>query len=162
MTSFRNFEHSSLPTSLIKQKKRNWARNYMWDFYDFMIMIFHSLTYPKTWGRGPKRLKNTWNWSFLVGFSTPPCWLWSRSKLKSIEHENTFGKLIIPHNSNISCSFTHPKTWEKWLKRLKIPENGHFCRSEHSSLLTSITKQILKPARHATLCGIFIMSFNSN
>ena len=31
--SFHNFEHSSLPTLLIKQKKRNWAPNYMRDIY---------------------------------------------------------------------------------------------------------------------------------
>ena len=26
---FHNFDHSSLPVSLIKQNKNNWARNYM-------------------------------------------------------------------------------------------------------------------------------------
>ena len=128
MTSFRNFEHFSLPTSLIKQKKRNWARNYMWDFYDFMIKFFHSLTYPKTWGRGPKRLKNTWNWSFLIWkngpklgknhqkwsffipLNTPPCWSWSQSKLNLIGHATTCDSLIISCNSNIRDSFTRPKT----------------------------------------------------
>ena len=34
--SFHNFEHSFLPTLLKKQKKSKWARNYMWDFYDFV------------------------------------------------------------------------------------------------------------------------------
>ena len=58
------FEHSSLPTLLIKQNKNNWARNYMWHSHYFMafLLFFHYFVQleqercPKTEGKGPKRL----------------------------------------------------------------------------------------------------------
>ena len=53
MTSFHNFEHSFLPTPFIKQKKLNWVRNYMCDFYDFVK--FYNKPYPnlpKNFGKG--------------------------------------------------------------------------------------------------------------
>ena len=100
---------------------------------------------------------------FFVGFSTPPCWPRSQSRSKSIGYENTCGTLTISRNSNISCSFTYPKTWGIWPKRLKkYLKMVIFCRFEHSSLLTSIIRQILKPIRYATPCSSLIMSCNSN
>ena len=37
------FEHSSLPLSIIKQDKNNWARNCMWHYYHFMLFQYKSL-----------------------------------------------------------------------------------------------------------------------
>ena len=116
-----------------------------------------------TLGKGPKRLKYLKLIIFFVGFSTPPCWPRSQSRSKSIGYENLCGTLTISCNSNISSSFTYSKTWGIWPKQLKkYLKMVNFCRFEHSSLLTSIIRQILKPIRYATPCSSLIMSCNSN
>ena len=72
--SFHNFEHSSLPTFL-RKKKRNWARNYMRDFYHF-AQFFNKPSFNLAKNLRKKRskgLKIPEIDHFLVGFSTLPC-----------------------------------------------------------------------------------------
>ena len=117
--------------------------------------ISHLLTCPKTWGKGPKRRKNTKKWSFFISLSTPPCWLRLQSKLKHIGHPTTCSILIISLNSKKSYSLTSPTSWGKWPKRLNILKNDHFsCWSQSQSKS--------KSNGYATTCGTFTISCSSN
>ena len=49
-----------------------------------------------------------------------------QDKIKTIEHASNSDTFSISCYFNISHSLTCPKTWEKGLKRLKIPKNDHF------------------------------------
>ena len=72
--SFHNFEHSSLPTFL-RKKKRNWARNYMRDFYHF-AQFFNKPSFNLAKNLRKKRskgLKTPEIDHFFVGFSTLTC-----------------------------------------------------------------------------------------
>ena len=63
MIIFHNFEHPSLPTSLIKQKKSNWARNYMWDYYHF-VQLYNKppLNLSKILGKRIQTAKSMCRW----------------------------------------------------------------------------------------------------
>ena len=58
MIIFLRFEHFSLLTSTTNQIKIHFARNYISTLITSCSSnTSHSLTCPKTWGKGPKRLK---------------------------------------------------------------------------------------------------------
>ena len=101
--------------------------------------ISHSLTCPKTWGKGPERLKalKMINFHSFEHFSLPT-FLMKQNKKNWARN----GTLIIFPSLNISYSLTCPKTWGKRPKRLKILKMIILGKSEHSSLIISITKQI--------------------
>ena len=118
MIIFHDFEHSFLPTPLIKQNKNNWKRNFIWHYYYF-VQFKHKplLNLPKDLGKMTQTAKNTKKWS---------CWNRSQSKLKNIGHGTKCSIFIISCNRNISHSFTCPKTWGIGPKWLKILKNNHF------------------------------------
>ena len=126
MIIFDNFEHSSLSTSIVKQNKNNWARNYMLHSYDF-VQFQHKplLNLPKSLGKRTQTPKNTWNWASFVRLSTSACQLRSQSKLKNHLAWKQCDTLIFSCNCNISYSLTCPKAWQKGFKQPKIAENDH-------------------------------------
>ena len=91
---FHNFEHSSLSTSLRKQKKNNWARNYMWHslyFVHFQHKLLLDLS--KKLKKRTQTAKKTSFWEFLASLSTCPCRPRSQTKIKTIGHATAFGTL---------------------------------------------------------------------
>ena len=73
--------------------------------------------------------------------NTPPCQAHSWNKTKTIGHTTTCDTPIILCNSNISNSFSYPKTWGKGPKRLKTQKMIIFHNFEHSSLPTLMIKK---------------------
>ena len=70
---FHNFEHSSLPISIIKQNKNDLARNFMWHFYHVMKFQYKLLLNPLSakftkWSNTLKQVCFTilWDWCLKV------------------------------------------------------------------------------------------------
>ena len=85
--------------------------------------INHSLTCPKTFGQGPKRLK--------ILKTTPPRQPWSKNKIKTVGHGNICDNYFILCSLDISHPLTCPKTQGKGLKRLAILKMIIFHNYEH-------------------------------
>ena len=153
-----NFEHSSLPTSFIKQNKNNWANNCMQESYD-LVQFYHKplLNLPHNLGKRTKTVKNTKKLSFFPCLSTSLCWHQSQRKLKSSGHATACGSLVNSYNSNTSHYFTCPKAWGKGPKRLKILRKYHFLQ-----LLPAYIDQKIKTISHSITCHILIISRNPN
>ena len=82
--------------------------------------ISHSLTWRKTWGKGPKWLKILNKWAFSISLSTPACRRISQGQLKITGHATSGSTLII------SCKSNRAKTCRKEPKWQKILRIDHF------------------------------------
>ena len=127
MIIFHNFEHSSLPISITKQNKNNYARNCKWHSYHSMQFLYKPLlNLPKNLGKKTQAAKNTEEWSFFITLNTPPCPSQSQNKIKTITLTTTSDTLIVSCNSNIIHSSSCLKTWGKGPNRLKAQKNDLF------------------------------------
>ena len=122
--------------------------------------ISHSLVRPKTWWRGPKRLKILKNWPIFLFLNIPSYQFRYQMKIKTIRHAT------INHTLSIFIIFSSYKLQMDKKKRIiRKLEN-----TQGRSLFISLSSPVFRPRLQsktkaigdATMCSTFLILCNSN